>query len=84
MSDEKPQNAKPHGEPPSQDPQQTPDPNVKPPSLIVVQEGYSPAKETKVPDHHVKAPNLASIQCFEPKNKDAITSEQKDSGTDEK
>lgn len=81
MSDEKPQNTEPQGEEPQgQNHQQTPDPNVKPPSLIIVQEGYSPTKP-KVPDQQVKAPSLVSIQCFEPKDPGAIRGEEKDSGT---
>ncbi len=85
MSDEKPQGAKPQGrEPQGRNPQQNPDPNVKPPSLIIIQEGYSPAKETKVPDQQVKAPNLVSIQCFETKKPSAISDENKDSVTSRK
>ena len=54
MADEKPQGQQPQTNQPQsqptqppQEPTKPPNPNVKPPSLVIVQEGFSPVKETK-------------------------------------
>jgi hypothetical protein len=77
MADEKPQGEEPLS------PEHSPDPTITPPALIIVQEGFSPAREAKVPDQQLKPPSLVSVQCFEPKGPGSITGEDKGSGSGE-